>query len=59
MISINRLFQSIAVAAIVLTYGVFGWYYLQQRDQSARLILESVKDNVSEISYVVSRNLNA
>lgn len=59
MISINRLFQSIAIVSILLTYGVFGWYYLEQRDQTARLILESIKDNVSEVSYVVSRNLNA
>lgn len=55
--NINRVFQFIALVAIIITYTVFFLYYLQQRQQTAAVIIDTIQDDVAELAYNISRNL--
>lgn len=40
-------------------YGVFATYYFDQREQTASVILKSLQNDMSELSYILSKNIKS
>lgn len=57
--AIHRFLQLLALITLMLSLMVYGYYSLEQRTRLASLILQSLQADVSELSYVLSRNLTA
>lgn len=42
-----------------ILYAIFADYYLEQRERTAKVILESLQHDMSEVGYVLSRNITS
>ena len=42
---------------LVLFYVIFGYYFFKQEEEVANVILKSLKNNITETSYTLSKNI--
>ncbi len=57
MISIRRFFITAIVALVLVFYGVFLYYFLNDQQKKTDLILENIRHDLSETAYVVSTEM--
>lgn len=57
-ISIQRFLLFLLLILFVTLYAIFTEYYLAQREETAAVILDSLNDDMSELSYILSKNIN-
>lgn len=58
MISINRFIVVAIITVISVIYVVFYSYYIDERQRKADLVLENIRENLSEVAYVISTGLD-
>jgi diguanylate cyclase (GGDEF)-like protein len=44
---------------LVIVYTIFTSHYLSQREETASVILNTLKNDISELSYILSKNITA
>ena len=55
--NIQRFILTILFFLILLFYSIFSYYFIKQEEEIASVILKSLKDNISETSYTLSKNI--
>lgn len=45
------------LSMLAILYSIFADYYLEQREKTAKIIMESLQHDMSEMSYILSRNI--
>lgn len=58
LLSIKQFMLLIILLLIGVLYSIFADYYLEQRNQTASVILKTLQDDMSEISYILSKNIS-
>lgn len=59
MMTIYRFFGILAILIGLVSYGLIIDYYYGQRDQTAQVILKDLKADLSELSYLLSKNTDS
>lgn len=59
LLTIQKFSLLMFLLMISVFYLIFADYYLDQRERTAAVILESLQQDLSEMSYVLSRNINS
>jgi len=57
LLTIQRFTQILLIAILVVLYFIFANYYLKQKEQTSKVILKSLKNEMSELSYMISKNM--
>ncbi|MDG6772711.1 EAL domain-containing protein [Thiomicrorhabdus sp. ZW0627] len=57
LLNIKQFILLIIFLLLGVLYSIFSDYYLDQREQTASVILGTLQDDMSEISYVLSKNI--
>lgn len=55
--NIQRFILTILLFLILLFYSIFSYYFIKQEEEIASVILKSLKNNISETSYTLSKNI--
>ena len=55
--NIQRFILFILISLIFLLYSLFSYYFIKQEEEIASVILKSLNNNISEISYTLSKNI--
>jgi diguanylate cyclase (GGDEF)-like protein len=55
--NIRQFILLIIIVFTILIYTLFGYYFLKQEEEVASVILKTLKSNLSETSYTLSKNL--
>lgn len=59
MMTINRLFLVMVLVSFTMLSVLFSYYYVLQREQTAQVIVTSVRNHASELSYLISRAISS
>ena len=56
-LTIQKFILSMLFIMLTIIYAIFAKYYLYQREETASVILGSIKSDISETSYVLSKSI--
>lgn len=57
--TIHRFLILITIAMLVFLYSIFFDYYYDQREHTAEVIVETLKNDMSELSFILSKSVNS
>ncbi|WP_373071487.1 EAL domain-containing protein [Sulfurimonas sp.] len=58
LLTIQRFTQITLMFVLLIVYLIFANYYLKQKEETSLVILNSLKNNMSELSYILSKNIS-
>lgn len=56
--NIQRFILFILFFLIFLFYAIFSYYFIKQEEEIATVILKSLKNNITETSYTLSKSIS-
>ncbi len=57
LLTIQKFNLAVLLVVLSVLYAIFIDYYYEQRDKMASVVLESLKDDMSELSYILSKTI--
>ncbi len=57
LLTIQRFTQLALGVVLIVVYLIFGKYYLEQKEETSAVILNTLQDDMSELSYILSKNI--
>jgi diguanylate cyclase (GGDEF)-like protein len=58
LLTIQRVTQLSLMSILIIVYIIFSSYYLKQKEETSLIIINTLKNNMSELSYILSKNFN-